>query len=167
MREVTAIYTILERLGFTREAACYMTRACNVDSLDEVKWMDGEDNVENMTKRVNRPSGTFTVGSGADAVTTPNVGLQVLRAENNLKLCVYFLKHMEGYTMYLMRPLSHWKWYVATVSNKGMKRSSRKMRLSQRLMTNIGLGPWKVSENTWQHIWGERVHIGLCDKTGS
>jgi hypothetical protein len=29
-------------------------------------------------------------------VTTPNVGLQLsLRAENNLKLCVYFLKHME------------------------------------------------------------------------
>jgi hypothetical protein len=29
-------------------------------------------------------------------VTTPNVGLQVfLRPENNLKLCVYFLKHME------------------------------------------------------------------------
>jgi hypothetical protein len=27
----------------------------------------------------------------------PNVGLQVsLRAENNLKLCVYFLKHMES-----------------------------------------------------------------------
>jgi hypothetical protein len=29
-------------------------------------------------------------------VTTPNFGMQVsLRAENNLKLCVYFLKHME------------------------------------------------------------------------
>jgi hypothetical protein len=49
-----------------------------------------------MINRVNRPGGMFTVVSGADAVTTPNVGLQVsLRAENNLKLCVYFLKHME------------------------------------------------------------------------
>jgi hypothetical protein len=67
-----------------------------VDSLDEVKWMDGEDDVENMIKRVNRPGGTFTVGSGNHAVTTPTVGLQVsLRAENNLKLCVYFLKHIE------------------------------------------------------------------------
>jgi hypothetical protein len=37
MSEVTAIATILERLGFNREAAGYMTRACNVDSLDEVK----------------------------------------------------------------------------------------------------------------------------------
>jgi hypothetical protein len=52
MSEATAIETLLERLGFTREAAGYMTRACNVDSLDEVKWMDGEDDVENMIKRV-------------------------------------------------------------------------------------------------------------------
>jgi hypothetical protein len=96
MSEATAIATILERLGFTREAAGYMTRACNVDFLDEVKWIDGEDDVENMIKRVNRPGGTFTVGSGADAVKKPNVGLQVsLRVGNNLKLCVYFLKHME------------------------------------------------------------------------
>jgi hypothetical protein len=73
-----------------------MTRACNVDSLDEVKWMDGEDDVGNMIKRVNRPGGTVTVDTGNEAVTTPNVGLHVsLRAENNLKLCVYFLKHME------------------------------------------------------------------------
>jgi hypothetical protein len=73
-----------------------MTRVCNVDSLDEVKFMDGKDDVENMIKRVNRPGGTFTVGSGNGAVTTPNVGLHVsLRADNNLKLCVYFLKHME------------------------------------------------------------------------
>jgi hypothetical protein len=73
-----------------------MTRACNVDSSDEVKWMDGEGDVENMIKRVNRPGGTLTVESGNDTVTTPNVGLQVyLRAENNLKICVYFLKHTE------------------------------------------------------------------------
>jgi hypothetical protein len=72
---------MLERLGFTRESSGYMTRACNADSLDEVKWMDGEDNVENMIKRVNRPGGTFTVVSANDAVTTPNVVLQVsLRA---------------------------------------------------------------------------------------
>jgi hypothetical protein len=96
MSKVNSITTILECLGFTREAAGYMTRACNVDSLDEVKWMDGDDDVENMIKRVNRHGGTFTVGYGNGAVTTSNVGLQVsLRAENNLKLCVYFLKHME------------------------------------------------------------------------
>jgi hypothetical protein len=96
MIEVTDIATMLERIGFTREAAGYMTRACNVDSLDEVKSMDGEDDVENMIKQVNRPGGMFTVGSGADSLATPNVGLQVsLRAESNLKLCVYFLKHME------------------------------------------------------------------------
>jgi hypothetical protein len=96
MSEVTAISTILERLGFTRESAGYMTCACNVDSSDEVKWMDGEDNVENIIKLVNHPGGTFTFGSGNEAFTTPTVGLQVsLLADINLKLCVYFLKHTE------------------------------------------------------------------------
>jgi hypothetical protein len=77
MREVTYMATMLERIGFTREASGYMTRACNVDSLDEVKWMDGEDDVENMIKRVNRPGGISTVGYSNDAVQTLNVGLQV------------------------------------------------------------------------------------------
>jgi hypothetical protein len=96
MSEVTAIATIMESLGFTWGSAGYMTRACNVDSLDEVKWMDGEDDVKNTIKRLNRPGGTLTVGYGIYTVTTPNVGLQIsLRAENNLKLCVYFLQHME------------------------------------------------------------------------
>jgi hypothetical protein len=58
--------------------------------------MDGEEEVEKMIKRVNRPVGMFTFGSGNYSVTTHTVGLQVsLRAENNLKLCVYFLKHTE------------------------------------------------------------------------
>jgi hypothetical protein len=73
-----------------------MARACNVDYFDEVKWMDGEDDVGNMIKQVNQAGGTFTVRTGNEAVKTPTVGLKVsLRAENNLKLCVYFLKHME------------------------------------------------------------------------
>jgi hypothetical protein len=96
MGKVIAIEIMLERLGFTREAAGYTTRACNVDSLDEVKWMDGEDDVGYMIKQVNRPGGAVTVSTGNEAATTPNAGLQVsLRAENNLKLCVYFLKHIE------------------------------------------------------------------------
>jgi hypothetical protein len=96
MSEVTSIETMLERLGFTREASGYTTRACNVDSLDKVKWMDGEDDVGNMIQRVNRSGGTVTIGTCNEAEKTPNVGLQVyIRAENNLKICVYFLKHME------------------------------------------------------------------------
>jgi hypothetical protein len=96
MSEGNAIAKILERLGFTREAVSYMTRACNMDSSDEAKWMDGEDDVGNMINQFNQPGGTVTCGTGNEAVTTPSVGLQVyLRDENNLKLCVYFLKHME------------------------------------------------------------------------
>jgi hypothetical protein len=77
MSEVTPLAKIIEHRGLTHDAAGYMTRACNVDSLDEVKWMDGEDDVENMIKRVNRPGGTKAVGTENEAVTTPNVGLQV------------------------------------------------------------------------------------------
>jgi hypothetical protein len=50
MSEVTAIATMLELRRFSWEASGYMTRACHMDSLDEVKWMDGEDDVEIMIK---------------------------------------------------------------------------------------------------------------------
>jgi len=84
------------RLGFSSHAASYMTRACGLDSLDEVKYMDTDDNVETMIKRVNRPGGSNTTGTGNNRVTTPNNGFTVsIRAEGNLKLCVFYLKHME------------------------------------------------------------------------
>jgi hypothetical protein len=88
---------MLERLVFSDATTGYMTRDCDIDSLEDIAYLDGEDDVENMIKHVTRPVGTFHVGTGSAAVTSPNNGIDVyIRAEANLKLCVYYLKHMEG-----------------------------------------------------------------------
>jgi hypothetical protein len=52
--------------------------------------------MDTMIKGVTNPGGTVTTGSGTTTVTSRNNGLPVsIRAVANLKLCVYYLKHME------------------------------------------------------------------------
>jgi hypothetical protein len=49
-----------------------------------------------MIKIVMSPGGTIITGSGATSVTSRNNGIPVsIRAVANLKLCVYYMKHME------------------------------------------------------------------------
>jgi hypothetical protein len=158
-----------ERLGFTREPAGYMTRACNVDSLDEVKWMDGEDDVENMIKRVNHPGGTNTIGNGNEEVTISNVGLKMsLRAKNNLNLCVYYLTHM-GRVQRV--PTS------ASISLEVVHGYHEQHRYAEKFKKTV-VEP-EINDKDWPRtmekypgifggaVWGERVHIGLCDQTRS
>ena len=99
MSELPALRTMLTRLGFTTEAAAYTTGVLGIDTLDEIAIHDGDDDVENLMKRITRPGGvgtTTTTGSGSTAVTTVAVGHPVsLRAETNFKLCVYYLMHLQ------------------------------------------------------------------------
>ena len=46
MSEVTAILTMLVRLGFSTEAAAYMVGTLGIDSLTEIAIYYGDDNVE-------------------------------------------------------------------------------------------------------------------------
>ena len=89
---------MLVRLGSSTESAAYMVGTLGIDSLDEIAIYDGDDDVENLMKRVTRPGGvgtTTTTVKGATLVTTVTVGHPVsLRAEGNFKLCVYYLMHM-------------------------------------------------------------------------
>jgi hypothetical protein len=49
-----------------------------------------------MLKGVTDPGGTVTTGEGTSRVTSRNNGIPVsIRAVANLKICVYYLKHME------------------------------------------------------------------------
>jgi hypothetical protein len=49
-----------------------------------------------MIKGVTNPGGTVTTGEGTSRVTSRNNGIPVsIRTVANLKLCVYYLKHME------------------------------------------------------------------------
>jgi hypothetical protein len=96
MSSVKAIRTMLERLGFSEAAATYLTGTCGIDFLDEITYLDGIDDMDTMIKGVTNPGGNVTTRSGTTAVTSRNNGIPVsIRAVANLKLCVYYLKHME------------------------------------------------------------------------
>jgi hypothetical protein len=86
----------LERLGFSVDTAAYFTRECGIESLGEIAYLDGDGDVENTIKGVASLGGTVTVGTGTSTVTSRNNGIPVpIRDVENLKLCVYYLKHLE------------------------------------------------------------------------
>jgi hypothetical protein len=96
MISVSTIRTVFERLGSSQTAANYLKGTCGIDYLDEITYLDGIDDVDKTIKGVTNPGGTVTTGSGTTAVTSCNNGIPVsIRAVANLKLCVYYLKHME------------------------------------------------------------------------
>jgi hypothetical protein len=65
MVSVKVISTILELLGFSEAAATYLTGTCGIDSLDEIFYLDGIEDVDMLIKGVTNPGGTLTTGSGA------------------------------------------------------------------------------------------------------
>jgi hypothetical protein len=81
--------TILERLVFSQAMVTYLTGTCGIDSLDEIAYLDGIDDVDTKIKGVTNPGGTVTTGTGETSVTSCNNGISVsIRAVANLKLCV-------------------------------------------------------------------------------
>jgi hypothetical protein len=96
MSAVTSIRTMLQSFGFSDAAATYLTSTCGIDSLDEIAYLDGIDDVDTTIKGVTNPGGTVTMVEGTYRVTSRNNVIPVsIRAVANLKLCVYYLKHME------------------------------------------------------------------------
>jgi hypothetical protein len=58
--------------------------------------LDGIEDVDTTIKGVTNPGETVTTGSGATRVTSRNNGIPVsIRSVDKLKLCVYYVKHME------------------------------------------------------------------------
>jgi hypothetical protein len=87
---------MLQRFGFSEAAATYLTGTYGIASLDEIAYLDGIEDVDTTIKGVTNPGGTLTTGEGTSRVTLSNNGIPVsIRAVANLKLCVYYLKHME------------------------------------------------------------------------
>jgi hypothetical protein len=83
-------------LGFIQAAANYLTGICGIDSLDEIAYLDGIDDVDTTIKEVTNLGGTVMTGTGETAVTSLNNGIPVsIRSVAILKLCVYYLRHME------------------------------------------------------------------------
>jgi hypothetical protein len=50
MSSFTTIRTMLERLGFSAAATTYLTGTCGINSLDEIAYLDGIDNVDTTIK---------------------------------------------------------------------------------------------------------------------
>jgi hypothetical protein len=96
MSSVNAIRKMLELLGFSEAAATYLTGTCGIDSLDEIAYLDGIEDVDTTIKGVTNPGGTMMTRSVTKRVTSRKNGIPVfIRAVANLKFCVYYLKHME------------------------------------------------------------------------
>jgi hypothetical protein len=73
-----------------------LTGTCGIDSLDEIVYLDGIEDVDTMIKGVTNPGGTATTGSVTTRFTSRNNGIPVsIISVANLKPCVYYLKHME------------------------------------------------------------------------
>jgi hypothetical protein len=76
---------MLERLGFSEAAAAYLTGTCGMDSLDEIAYLDGIDDVDTMIKGVTNPGRNVTTGTGTSRATSRNNGIPVsIRAVVNL-----------------------------------------------------------------------------------
>uniref|UniRef100_A0A7S2SL59 Uncharacterized protein n=1 Tax=Eucampia antarctica TaxID=49252 RepID=A0A7S2SL59_9STRA len=86
MGTVNAIKTMLERIGFTQAAVTLITGDRGVDSIDELEALS-EEMANNLCRVIRRPGGT------GDAETS-DPGTKVSpRAEENLKLTIYYIKH--------------------------------------------------------------------------
>jgi hypothetical protein len=96
MSSSTTTRKILERLGFSSTTVNYLMGTYGINSLDDIAYLDGVDDVDTTIKVVTNPAGKVTTGKGVTAATSRNNGIPVsIMAVANLKLCVYYLKHME------------------------------------------------------------------------
>jgi hypothetical protein len=68
---------MLQRLGFSKYEGTYLTGTCGIDSLEEIAYLDGEDDVDTTIKGVMSPGGTVSTGSGATEITLRNNYIQV------------------------------------------------------------------------------------------
>jgi hypothetical protein len=53
---------MLERLGFSKAAAIYLTGTWGIDSLGEIAYLDGTEDVDTMIKGVTNPGGNVATG---------------------------------------------------------------------------------------------------------
>ena len=85
--EVVVLRSAYVRIGSSAEAALVITVSQGINCMEELKILIDRD-IENLCKFISWPGGTNPI----DNIT--NLGIQVsLRAKNNLKLAIFFLKN--------------------------------------------------------------------------
>jgi hypothetical protein len=97
MAAVNALHTMYSRMGFNVAMASNITDNQDVNSLEELEILR-DDEITNLCKALRRPGGLIpnpNVAEGQPA-NIRNPGNQAnLRAETNLKLAAYYLRHRE------------------------------------------------------------------------
>jgi hypothetical protein len=63
MSSFTTIRAMLEQLDFSPSVATYLTSTCGINSLDEIAYLEGIDDVETTIKGVTNPEGTAKAGT--------------------------------------------------------------------------------------------------------
>jgi hypothetical protein len=53
---------MFKRFGFSEAAATYLTGTCGIDSLGEIAYLDGIEDVDKTIKGVTNPGGTVATG---------------------------------------------------------------------------------------------------------
>jgi hypothetical protein len=118
MADIPALRAALTRVGFTAQVAQNITDVENIDSLEELKLLSAED-VETLCKTLRNPGGLVNNPNAGIAGQLPqirNPGRHVsARAEKNMKLTSYFLRHQDHcsrtaqaaeITLLLIRPMT-------------------------------------------------------------
>jgi hypothetical protein len=54
---------MLQCLGFSESSMAYLKGTCGIESLDEIAYLDGIDDVDNKIKGAASPGGTVTTGT--------------------------------------------------------------------------------------------------------
>ena len=84
------------RIGLTQEASEAITDEQDIDTCEELGFLTDVE-IESLCKTIRRPGGTITnpdAGVDEQPGVIPNPGIPVsLRAENNLKLAAWFVRH--------------------------------------------------------------------------
>ena len=97
MADPAAMRQALVRLGFTQDAANAITQDQGIDSMEELKTLKDSE-VKDLCDVVRKPGGTIPNPNAAVAgqpATIRDPGIKVsLRAEGNLKLTCYWLRHL-------------------------------------------------------------------------
>jgi hypothetical protein len=69
MSSVSTIRKMFERLSFSKAMVTYLTGTCGIDSLNEIAYLDGIDDVDTTIKEVTNPGVTVTTGMGETSDT--------------------------------------------------------------------------------------------------
>ena len=93
MATIAELRGLFQRMGFSAQAATYMTDVEEVNSLTETASMKDAD-VEKLCKTIRRPGGMIPNPVAGVPAMIANPGIPVsTRAERNMKMLCYYLRY--------------------------------------------------------------------------